>query len=73
MKRLMILGAFGALLLVGAGGCRLCECLRATCAPRGCAPQAVVVADPCVMEAPCCDPCGGGVPVVAAPCTSCGR
>jgi hypothetical protein len=75
MKRLMILGAFGALLMLGASGCSLCgEFFGCGRAPRGCRQQACGVSEPCcVTESPCCDPCGGGVPVVAAPCSSCGR
>jgi hypothetical protein len=74
MKRLMILGAFGALLVLSASGCRLGECWRAAWAPRCCPQQAVMVSDPCcVTDSPCYDSCGGGVPVVAAPCAPCGR
>jgi hypothetical protein len=71
MKRLMILGAFGALLVLGTTGCRIGECWRSAWSPRCCSQQAVVVSDGC-CESPC-DSCGGGVPVVAAPCSSCGR
>jgi hypothetical protein len=73
MKRMMILGVLGSFLLLSAGGCCLCDCLSNLCSPRRCAQPACVATPMCVTESPC-DPCGGGVPVVAAPaCSPCGR
>ena len=71
MKRLTILGVLGALVLLATSGC--CS-WRPAWASRCCPQQGCVVSDGCcVSDSPCCDGCGGGVPVVAAPCASCGR
>ncbi len=63
MKKLLILTTL-AVLLVSAGGCRMCDWLWRGSAVT--AQPAPVCYDPCAA-APACDPCGPVGPVMVSP------
>ena len=76
MKKMMML-LVSATLLISLAGCHMGECFtyawNSRFHPERNAPR--VQAQPCVVVDqcdPCCDPCGGGVPVTP-PCPCSGR
>jgi hypothetical protein len=74
MKRLMILGVFGALVAC-MSGCRVAECWRYAWNSRFHPQQTMVVAEPCVVtDSPCCESsCCEGAVVTTPPCASCAQ